>query len=89
MPAKDFGRVGHLPAAQLTAVIDGMRARGLVGTDGWLTAAGRATKERVEALTDRLAEAPYNALTPASSTASSPTSNRSQPPSEQSSRCNG
>jgi hypothetical protein len=41
-----------------------MRARGLVGTDGWLTAAGRATKERVEALTDRLAEAPYNALSP-------------------------
>ncbi|MEV6872553.1 MarR family transcriptional regulator [Amycolatopsis sp. NPDC051128] len=62
MPAQEFGRVWHLPAAQLTAVIDGMRARGLVGTDGWLTAAGRATKERVEALTDRLAEAPYNAL---------------------------
>ena len=64
IPAKDFGRVGHLPAAQLTSVIDGMRARGLVGADGWLTAAGRATKERVEALTDRLAEAPYNALSP-------------------------
>ncbi|SFW49606.1 SCO6745 family protein [Amycolatopsis australiensis] len=64
IPAKDFGRVGHLPAAQLNAVIDGMRARGLVGTDGWLTAAGRATKERVESLTDRLAEAPYNALCP-------------------------
>ena len=64
MPAKEFGRVHHLPAAQLTAVIDGMRARGLVGTDGWLTASGRATKERVEALTDRLAEAPYNALSP-------------------------
>ncbi|EME60192.1 SCO6745 family protein [Amycolatopsis decaplanina] len=64
MPAKAFGRVGHLPAAQLTAVVDGMRDRGLVGTDGWLTAAGRATKERVESLTDRLAEAPYNALSP-------------------------
>jgi hypothetical protein len=63
-PAKEFGRVHHLPAAQLTAVIDGMRARGLVGTDGWLTASGRATKDRVEALTDRLAEAPYNALSP-------------------------
>lgn len=62
MPAKEFGRVHHLPAAQLTAVIDGMRARGLVGADGWLTAEGRATKERVEALTDRLAEAPYHAL---------------------------
>ncbi|MFF1611300.1 MarR family transcriptional regulator [Amycolatopsis sp. NPDC058278] len=64
LPAKDFGRVWHLPAAQLAAVIDGMRARGLVGADGWLTEAGRATKDRVEALTDRLAEAPYNALTP-------------------------
>jgi hypothetical protein len=64
MAAKEFGRVGHLPSARLTAVIDGMRARGLVGTDGWLTAAGRATKDRVEALTDRLAEAPYDALAP-------------------------
>jgi hypothetical protein len=64
MPANEFGRVHHLPAARLTAVINGMRARGLVGADGWLTAAGRATKERVEALTDRLAEAPYNALDP-------------------------
>jgi hypothetical protein len=64
LPAKEFGRVWHLPAAQLTAVIDGMRTRGLIGIDGWLTAAGRATKERVEALTDRLAEAPYNALSP-------------------------
>ncbi|SDZ02242.1 hypothetical protein SAMN05421504_108299 [Amycolatopsis xylanica] len=65
MPAHKFGRVHHLPAAQLDAVIDGMRARGLIGADGWLTAEGRATKERVEALTDRLAEAPYNALSPA------------------------
>ncbi|MGH8921313.1 MAG: SCO6745 family protein [Actinomycetes bacterium] len=64
MPAEKFGRVWHLPAAQLAAVVDGMRARGLVGTDGWLTDAGRATKVRVEALTDRLAEAPYAALSP-------------------------
>ncbi|MCR6489182.1 MarR family transcriptional regulator [Amycolatopsis sp. OK19-0408] len=64
MPAHEFGRVHHLPAAQLAAVVDGMRARGLIETDGWLTPAGRATKERVEALTDRLAEAPYDALGP-------------------------
>ncbi|WP_370947036.1 MarR family transcriptional regulator [Amycolatopsis sp. cg5] len=64
MPAHEFGRVHHLPAAQLTAVIDGMRDRGLVGEDGWLTAEGRATKERVEAMTDRLAEAPYNVVSP-------------------------
>ncbi|MBB5857967.1 MarR family transcriptional regulator [Amycolatopsis umgeniensis] len=62
MPANEFGRVSHLPAAQLSAVIDGMRDRGLVGGDGWLTAAGRAAKERVEAMTDRLAEAPYDVL---------------------------
>ncbi len=64
LPAEKFGRVWHLPAAQLDAVIDGMRARGLVGPDGWLTPDGRAAKERVEALTDRLAEPPYSALTP-------------------------
>ena len=64
MPANEFGRVSHLPAAQLSAVIDGMHARGLIGTDGWLTAAGRAAKQRVEAMTDRLAEPPYNALSP-------------------------
>lgn len=62
MHAKKFGRIHHLPAAQLSAVIDSMHARGLLGTDGWLTAAGRATKQRVEALTDRLAEAQYDAL---------------------------
>jgi len=64
MPANEFGRVHHLPATQLTAVINGMRARGLIGTDSRLTTAGRATKQRVEALTDQLAEPPYNALDP-------------------------
>ena len=64
LPAEKFGRVWHLPAAQLAAVIDGMRARGLVDADGGLTPAGRTTKDRVEAMTDRLAEAPYNALSP-------------------------
>src|SRR4051812_32262567 len=44
MPAEKFGRVWHLPTAQLASVVDGMRARGLVGDDGWLTAAGRETK---------------------------------------------
>jgi hypothetical protein len=41
-----------------------MRARGLVGADGWLTAAGRQTKERVEALTDELAAPAYDMLEP-------------------------
>ena len=64
MPAEKFGRVWHLPPAQLAAVIDGMRDRGLVGADGWLTAAGRATKERIEALTDDLAAQAYQVLAP-------------------------
>ena len=62
-PAAAFGRLSHLPAAQLASVVDGLRARGLVGDDGWLTDAGRATKERVEALTDELAAPAYDALT--------------------------
>jgi hypothetical protein len=65
MPAEKFGRVHHLPAAQLTAVIDGMRDRGLIGADGWLTEAGRAAKQRVEDLTDDLAAKPYEVLEPA------------------------
>jgi Helix-turn-helix family len=62
MPAEKFGRVHHLPAAQLVAVTDGMRDRGLIGDDGWLSARGRAVKQRVEALTDDLAAKPYESL---------------------------
>jgi hypothetical protein len=64
LAAAQFGRIHHLPAAQLDAVIDGMRARGLIGVDGWLTDAGRAVKQRVESLTDDLAAAPYECLSP-------------------------
>jgi hypothetical protein len=64
MPAEQFGRIHHLPAAQLGAVIDGLRRRGLIGADGWLTKEGRAVKQRVEELTDDLAAAPYEALEP-------------------------
>jgi hypothetical protein len=64
MPAEKFGRVSHLPQAQLSAVIDGMRARGLIGADGWLTNAGRQTKQRVESLTDQLAAPAYDTLEP-------------------------
>ena len=38
MPAREFGRIHHLPAAQLAAVIDGIRDRGLIGEDGRLSA---------------------------------------------------
>jgi hypothetical protein len=64
MPAESFGRIHHLPRAQLAAVIDGVRDRGLIGDDGWLTEPGRAVKQRVEALTDDLAATPYECLEP-------------------------
>jgi hypothetical protein len=59
MPAEEFGRIHHLPAAQLSALVDGMKDRGLVADDGGFTRAGRETKQRIEALTDDLAVAPY------------------------------
>jgi len=63
-PAHTFGRVHHLPSAQLGAAIDGLRARGLIADDGWLSEPGHALKRRVEQLTDDLAAAPYGALSP-------------------------
>jgi len=62
MPAEKFGRIHHLPAAQLTALVNGMKERGLVADDGGFTQAGRDTKQRIEALTDDLAAAPYEIL---------------------------
>lgn len=64
MPAERFGRIHHLPRAQLAGVIDGMRDRGLIGGDGWLSDLGRAVKRRVEETTDRLAAPPYEHLDP-------------------------
>jgi hypothetical protein len=65
MPAEKFGRVHHLPAAQLEGVVAGMRERGVVDADGGLTDAGRATKARIEALTDELAAPPWAGFEPA------------------------
>ncbi|GAA3701311.1 hypothetical protein GCM10022204_17640 [Microlunatus aurantiacus] len=62
LPAVQFGRLHHLPAAQIEAVVDGLRQRGLVGGDGWFTEQGRAVKRRVEELTDDLAARPYEVL---------------------------
>ena len=61
-PAETFGRIHHLPAARLDAVMAGLRARGLVDEAGRLTDAGRETKQRVEVLTDDLAAPPYDSL---------------------------
>ena len=61
-PAESFGRIHHLPQRYLAEVMDGLRRRGLLDSAGHLTDAGRATKDRIESLTDALAEAPYDAL---------------------------
>ncbi|HEY4022096.1 MAG TPA: MarR family transcriptional regulator [Pseudonocardiaceae bacterium] len=62
MKVEKFSRTHHLPKAQLAAVIDGLRDRGLVDADGGFTAAGRETRERIEALTDELAAPAYDVL---------------------------
>ena len=64
MPAEKFGRVHHLPAEQLAAVVEGLRARGLVEDSGWFSDAGRACKARIESLTDELAAPAYERLAP-------------------------
>ncbi|GGO26111.1 SCO6745 family protein [Microbispora bryophytorum] len=63
MKAEEFGRIHHLPKARLTAVVDGLRGRGLVDAAGGFTDVGRTTKERIEALTDELAAPAYDVLT--------------------------
>src|SRR4051794_9717224 len=62
--APTFGRIHHLPAAQLTDLIDGMKIRGLIHDEATFTPAGRQVKDRVEAMTDELAVAPYEVLEP-------------------------
>ncbi|MDX8140930.1 MarR family transcriptional regulator [Lentzea sp. BCCO 10_0061] len=64
-PAKTFGRIHHLPKKRLAAVMNGLRERGLIDAEGHFTDAGRETQQGIEALTDELAAAPYDALSPA------------------------
>jgi hypothetical protein len=61
-PAESFGRIHHLPKARLAEVMGGLRDRGLLDVAGRFTDAGRAAKTRIEALTDALAQAPYDGL---------------------------
>ena len=63
-PAESFGRIHHLPEARLARVMAGLCARGLLDASGRFTDAGRAAKDRIESLTDALAEAPYEGLDP-------------------------
>lgn len=62
---EQYGRVGHLSVDRMTAIYDGLRSRGLVDVDRRITDAGRSARERVEAMTNRLAEPPYDALSSA------------------------
>src|SRR3954447_5404740 len=63
-PAESFGRIHHLPRTRLAEVMGGLRDRGIVDASGRFTDAGRKTKDRIELLTDALAEAPYDGLEP-------------------------
>lgn len=62
VPVDQFGRLWHLPPANLDRVIDAMRASNLIDNDGWLSPAGTQLKERLEALTDQLAAPAYDVL---------------------------
>jgi hypothetical protein len=64
VPGTAFGRIHHLPSAQLTDLIEGLKARGLIEDEATFTPAGRQAKERVEQLTDDMALAPYESLEP-------------------------
>ena len=64
IPAEKFGRVHHLAPDRLATVVDGMQARGLIDASGWLSDAGRKTKQRIESLTDHLAAPAYSGLEP-------------------------
>jgi hypothetical protein len=63
-PAETFGRIHHLPESRLAETMNGLRDRGLLDLAGRFTDAGRATKDRIESMTDSLAEAPYEGLRP-------------------------
>ena len=62
--AAPLGREAPRPPTQHANRALSPHCGGLVGADGWLTAAGRQTKERVETLTDELAAPAYDMLEP-------------------------
>lgn len=65
MRAHEFGRLHHLPRAQVDAAVATLAERELLDSDGWLNPEGVALKRRIEARTDALAAPPYAALTEA------------------------
>jgi hypothetical protein len=62
LAAEAFDRLHHLPRPYVAAVVDGLRARGLVDDDGRFTDAGRDTSRQIEATTDALAARAYDVL---------------------------
>jgi DNA-binding MarR family transcriptional regulator len=65
MTPEEYGRLNPLTPAELAAVVDGLRARGLVDASAAFTVAGRETKDRIESVTDALAAPAYDVLEPA------------------------
>src|SRR3954471_4753891 len=63
-PTETCGRNHNLPRARLAEVMDGLRQRGVLDASGRLTDSGRATKVRIESLTDTLPQVPYDGLEP-------------------------
>ncbi|MFF1816395.1 MarR family transcriptional regulator [Kribbella sp. NPDC058245] len=63
MTPRAYGRLDPLSDAELEAVVDGLRDRGLVDAAGEFTAAGRALKDRIEEQTDLAAAPAYKSLT--------------------------
>jgi len=61
VPGADSGRVLDRPRAEVAAIEEGLRTRGLVDCSGRFTAAGLETKDHVETLTDELAQPLYDA----------------------------
>jgi hypothetical protein len=61
---QEYGRLNPLTPAQLAAVINGLRTRGLVDATPALTPTGHETKAHIESITDALAAPAYNTLTP-------------------------
>ncbi|WP_328998673.1 MarR family transcriptional regulator [Kribbella sp. NBC_00709] len=64
MKPREYGRLNPLTTDQLAAVVDGLRARGLVDESEKFTAAGRELKDHIEAVTDALAASAYDCLEP-------------------------
>lgn len=59
---EEFGRLHHLPAERIAAAVERLRVRGIVDDAGAFTEEGRATRERIEDLTDTVAAPAYDVL---------------------------